>query len=58
MTDRETIGAFEDAEVEITGDGEDLFITVGGVSNSKARQIGYVTGLHMDTPRARMGGYR
>ena len=35
MTDRETIGAFEDAEVEITGDGENLSIIIGGVQIAK-----------------------
>jgi hypothetical protein len=35
MTDLETIGAFEDAEVAITGDGESVFITVGGVQIAK-----------------------
>jgi hypothetical protein len=35
MTDRETIGAFEDAEVALSSDGENLFITVGGVQIAK-----------------------
>jgi hypothetical protein len=35
VTDPETIGAFEDAEVAITGDRENLFITVGGVQIAK-----------------------